>query len=111
MVSKFKFSIQKIIFSFHFHLQADTKNPQTATESSQSHGVRPLREPHDFEEFLGKCFRKPVLEYTIKSLTKYGDHRGSELQALNVKFSKNNGSTEVLMIEIDQIKSTSNQLK
>lgn len=60
-----------------------------------SEGVQSMQAPNNLVEFLGKCLNRTILEYKIKSITKYGDHAGSELQALDVKLNKNNDSNEV----------------
>lgn len=46
---------------------------------------KPLCEIRNFTEFLERNLNRKVLEYTLKSLTKPGDHFGAIVQAVNVK--------------------------
>lgn len=77
-------------YSLQLNLTAKTKSQQAATEPNPNDEVQALPAPGNLKDFLRKCLKKTDLEYTIKSITKYGDHRGSSLQALDVKFNKNN---------------------
>ena len=57
---------------------------------------RDFCEIKNLKEFLEKCLGKPVLEYTLKPLTKPGDNYGSELQAVEAKLADKNGSNQVI---------------
>lgn len=63
--------------------------------SDRDHSVCAIRR---FPEFLEKCLGRTVLDYTLKPLTKPGDHYGSILQAVEVKVAKNTNSNEVNLI-------------
>lgn len=39
----------------------------------------------NLKKFLEECLAKPILEYSLKPLTKPGDKNGAELQAVEVK--------------------------
>lgn len=39
----------------------------------------------NFGEFLEKCLKRKVIEYSLKPLTKPGDNYGSIMQAVDVK--------------------------
>lgn len=49
----------------------------------------------NLKEFLEECLAKPILEYSLKPLTKPGDNYGAELQAVEVKVADNNDENQV----------------
>lgn len=55
------------------------------------------REIRDFTKFLEKCLGRKVGEYSLKNLTKPGDHYGSIMQSVSVKVFKRNSFNEVIM--------------
>lgn len=80
---------------FQKYLTANAKSPQSATVDSLIDGVEYVQELRNFSDFLEKCLKRPVLQYSIKPLPKFGENFGSALEALEVKLSKNNQSNEV----------------
>lgn len=55
------------------------------------------REIRDFTKFLEKCLGRKVDEYSLKNLTKPGDHYGSIIQSVSVKVFEKNSFNEVTM--------------
>ncbi|XP_031632040.1 uncharacterized protein LOC116346242 [Contarinia nasturtii] len=49
----------------------------------------------NIHEFLEKCLKKRVLEYTLRPLTKPGDNFKATIQSLEVKLLKSNDSNEI----------------
>lgn len=88
-----------MISVLQFHLATNTQVPQSDMKLNSSDTVQTLQELRDFNEFLGKCFKRTVLNYITKPLTKYGDNFHSTLLALEVKLEKSNDSFGVRTIK------------
>lgn len=61
----------------------------------------PLCEIRNFTEFLEKCLRQKICNYTLRPLTKPGDNYGSTMQSVEVKLFGIE-SSEVSQKENDQ---------
>lgn len=62
--------------------------------SEQSQALRDIR---NFTEFLEKCLKRKVLEYTLQPLTKPGENYGSIMQWVKVKVAGVNSPSEVYL--------------
>lgn len=54
-----------------------------------------LCEIRNFTDFLEKCLKRKISDYSLKNLTKPGDHYGSIMQSVDVQVLEINGCTKV----------------
>lgn len=62
------------------------------------------REIVDLKQFLEKCLKKKVLDYTLSDLTRPGENYGSILQSLEVTAADANDGVSAIPIDNGKIK-------